>query len=58
MRSANVPETIDAAVATKTIWKNQSDIDEYVASLRSAELAASFPASVAFKSANSALDGL
>ena len=26
MRSANVPETIDAAVATKTIWKNQSDM--------------------------------
>ena len=28
MRSASVPETIDAAVATKTIWKNQSDIEE------------------------------
>ena len=28
MRSARVPETIDAAVATKTIWKNQSDIWE------------------------------
>ena len=24
-RSATVPETIDAAVATNTIWKNQSD---------------------------------
>src|SRR5690606_18426440 len=24
-RSASVPETIEAAVATKTIWKNQSD---------------------------------
>ncbi len=28
MRSARVPETIEAAVATKTIWKNQSDITE------------------------------
>ncbi len=28
MRSATVPETIDAAVATKTIWKNQSDATE------------------------------
>ena len=28
IRSAKVPETIDAAVATKTIWKNQSDITE------------------------------
>ena len=25
MRSASVPETIEAAVATNTIWKNQSD---------------------------------
>jgi len=24
-RSATVPETIEAAVATNTIWKNQSD---------------------------------
>ena len=28
MRSAKVPDTIDAAVATKTIWKNQSDMTE------------------------------
>ena len=28
MRSARVPETIEAVVATKTIWKNQSDITE------------------------------
>ena len=28
-RSARAPETIDAVVATKTIWKNQSDIAEY-----------------------------
>ena len=28
-RSASVPETIEAAVATKTIWKNQPAIDEY-----------------------------
>ena len=27
-RSARAPETMDAAVATKTIWKNQSDITE------------------------------
>ena len=27
-RSARAPETIEAAVATKTIWKNQSDIVE------------------------------
>ncbi len=27
MRSASVPETIEAAVATKTIWKNQSDME-------------------------------
>ncbi len=27
-RSASAPETMDAAVATKTIWKNQSDITE------------------------------
>ena len=27
-RSANAPETMDAAVATNTIWKNQLDIDE------------------------------
>ena len=26
--SARVPETIDAVVATKTIWKNQSDMVE------------------------------
>ena len=25
-RSASAPETIEAVVATKTIWKNQSDI--------------------------------
>ena len=25
IRSAKVPETIEAAVATNTIWKNQSD---------------------------------
>ena len=25
IRSANVPETIEAAVATNTIWKNQSE---------------------------------
>lgn len=28
MRSASVPETIDAAVATKTIWKYQSEAEE------------------------------
>ena len=28
-RSANAPDTIEAAVATKTIWKNQSDIVEW-----------------------------
>ena len=28
MRSARVPETIEAAVATKTIWKNQSEATE------------------------------
>ena len=27
-RSASAPDTMDAAVATKTIWKNQSDITE------------------------------
>ena len=27
-RSASAPETMDAVVATKTIWKNQSDITE------------------------------
>ena len=27
-RSAKAPETIEAAVATKTIWKNQSDMVE------------------------------
>jgi len=27
-RSATVPETIDAVVAQKTIWKNQSDATE------------------------------
>ena len=27
-RSARVPDTMDAVVATKTIWKNQSDIVE------------------------------
>ena len=27
-RSASVPETIEAVVATNTIWKNQSDIVE------------------------------
>ena len=25
-RSARAPETMEAAVATKTIWKNQSDM--------------------------------
>ena len=25
-RSASVPETMEAVVATKTIWKNQSDM--------------------------------
>ena len=28
MRSASVPETMEAAVATNTIWKNQSDMTE------------------------------
>ena len=28
MRSASVPETIEAAVATNTIWKNQSEATE------------------------------
>ena len=27
-RSARAPETMDAVVATNTIWKNQSDIFE------------------------------
>ena len=27
-RSASAPETIEAVVATNTIWKNQSDITE------------------------------
>ena len=27
-RSASVPETMEAVVATNTIWKNQSDITE------------------------------
>ena len=27
-RSASAPETIEAVVATKTIWKNQSDMVE------------------------------
>ena len=27
-RSAMAPDTMDAAVATNTIWKNQSDIVE------------------------------
>ena len=26
IRSAMAPDTIEAAVATKTIWKNQSDM--------------------------------
>ncbi len=29
MRSASAPETIEAAVATNTIWKNQSEPAEY-----------------------------
>ena len=29
IRSARVPETIEAVVATKTIWKNQSDAAAY-----------------------------
>ena len=28
-RSASAPEIMDAVVATKTIWKNQSDMTEY-----------------------------
>ena len=28
MRSASVPDTIEAVVAQKTIWKNQSDATE------------------------------
>ena len=28
MRSATVPDTIDAVVAQKTIWKNQSEATE------------------------------
>ena len=27
-RSARAPDTMEAAVATKTIWKNQSDMVE------------------------------
>ena len=27
-RSASAPDTMEAAVATNTIWKNQSDITE------------------------------
>src|SRR5690606_29971188 len=33
MRSASVPETMEAAVATKTIWKNQSEATEESPSL-------------------------
>ena len=43
-RSARVPETTEAAVATKTIWKNQPDIVEWLASLL---FAASITAAVA-----------
>ena len=31
-RSATAPDTIEAAVATNTIWKNQSEPDEYPSS--------------------------
>ena len=34
--SASAPETMDAAVATKTIWKNQSDMVEYPSATTSA----------------------
>ena len=43
-RSASVPDTIDAVVATKTIWKNQSDIVELPLSI-TADFAPSSPAS-------------
>ncbi len=29
IRSAHAPETIETAVAQKTIWKNQSEATEY-----------------------------
>ena len=45
-RSASAPETMDAAVATKTIWKNQSDMTECPApSSSTAANAPSFPLS-------------
>ena len=48
-RSASVPETMEAAVATKTIWKNQSDIVELPCSTTAAA-ACSSPASRASSS--------
>ena len=40
-RSANAPDTIEAAVATKTIWKNQSDITAYPLAITAACVSAS-----------------
>ena len=61
-RSASVPETMDAAVATNTIWKNQSDIVEYTVSaaslaLNRATLAAVFASSGASSNAISSDEG-
>ncbi len=54
--SATVPETIEAAVATKTIWKNQSDWLAYPLPVTAATISAD--ASSALIKANSASDGL
>ena len=52
MRSAMAPDTMEAAVATNTIWKNQSDITAYPLST-TLPTALRSPSSRAF----SALDG-
>ena len=42
-RSARAPDTIEAVVATKVIWKNQLDISEYPLPMTAAALSASPP---------------
>ena len=59
-RSARAPDTMEAAVATNTIWKNQSDIVEYPFSMTAAFAASTTDGSASSGSssrASSSADG-
>ena len=51
-RSANAPDTMEAAAATKTIWKNQSDMVEKAFSPARTAAASPSPLTSAISSAD------